>query len=226
MTKIISKLRLAATLPLVVGIMGFAPVVVYADHGKAAADTTTTSETETTDPTTGSDDTAAKTEAINTAHSKALELLTEKRATIKQHTTEQKQKACEARATNIDMRANNYATAAQRHLANFTAIFTKVQAFHDKKQLNVTNYDTLVAAANAKQVTAQAAVDALKAVDVKIDCTQADPAIAVANLKTATSNARTALQDYRTAIKDVIIALQGASTANKTSDTSSTGGNQ
>jgi hypothetical protein len=159
-------------------------------------------------------------------HAKSDKLLTDLRQKGKEHSQVARQKACVQRQKSLDRRTTNYAAAAQRHLDTFNKIFTKVQAFHDSKKLTVTNYDTLVAAATAKQTAAQSAVDTLKALDVKIDCTQSDPASTVATVKTAVSNARTALQDYRKSIKDVVKALKGASTAQDTSDTTSTGGDQ
>lgn len=129
------------------------------------------------------------------------------------HTLAQRQKACVARQKSFDTRSANFATAAQRHLDVFDGLFTKVQAFHDSKQLKVDSYDTLVTTAKAKQATAQTAVDVLKNTNVTLDCTSTDPASTVATLKTAVKNARTALQDYRTAIKNVVVGLKGASTA-------------
>lgn len=144
---------------------------------------------------------------------------------------EARQKSCQARQTEINKRVNNYAAAAQRHLGVFEDLLAKVQNFYTTRKLNVTNYDTLLATAQSKQADAQKAVDALKALDVSIDCTSSDPAQSVAAVKTAVTNARTALQAYRTAIKDLVVALKGASTADHTTSTTSTtgtttGGNQ
>jgi len=157
----------------------------------------------------------------------AKQLLETKRKSGREHTEEQRQKACEQRQKNIDKRTTNYAAAAERHLEVFDKIFTRAKDFHDTKQLDVTDYDALVATATAKQAAAQDAVDALKALDVNLDCTQSDPASAVATIKTAVADARTALKDYRTAIKDLIVALKGASTAQTgDSTTESTGSEQ
>lgn len=184
---------------------------------------TTSSETETTTTSTdeSGDDSSSGSGKL---HGRANHLLTGLRQKGKEHSETARQKACEQRQANIDKRTANFATAAQRHLGVFNKIFTKVQAFHDKKQLNVTNYDSLVATVTAKQTAAQTAVDALKALDVNIDCTQTDPATTVATVKTAVSDARTALKAYRSSIKDLVVALKGASTAPKSTD--STGGDQ
>lgn len=155
----------------------------------------------------------------------ARKLLQAKRQNAKEHTEEQRQKACQQRQKSIGNRTSNYAAAAQRHLDVFNSIFTKVKAFHDSKQLNVSSYDALVTASTAKQTTAQTAVDALKALNTQIDCTQSDPASTVATIKSAVSDARTTLQDYRKTLKDLVVALKGASTAQPSPDTT-TGGDQ
>jgi hypothetical protein len=231
MSKITNKLRLSLALPIIGGAMVLAPVTVFAQQGsddgsssspnKGRSSVRTVASSSETENESG-DDSAADAQTKASIHAKASELLTTKRQNVKEHTAEQKKKSCEARAANIKKRADNYATAAQRHLNVFNKIFTRVQDFQTKKQLTVTNYDDLVAAATAKQTAAQAAVDALKDSDVTIDCTQADPASAVATLKTATANARTALHEYRVAIKDLVVALKGASTAKDGDDTSTT----
>lgn len=234
MQKYLDKIRLSIAIPLAVGAVTLMPVAVYAQHGSDDSSTSSgkgkSSQVVQANETETESESAADASATDSARDKAEQLITQKKQIVKQHTIEQKQKACAARAANIKKRADNYATAAQRHLDVFNGIFTKVKTFHDDKKLNVDGYNALVSTATAKQTTAQAAVDALKSADVTIDCTQSDPATAVATLKTATANARAALQDYRKAIKDVIVALKGASTA-QSSDTNdstktTTGGTQ
>jgi len=198
-------------------VLGFAAMPASAlrveSHPMMATDDTATSNRSTaaTPNTETSDDTTS--EPNDNLRSQAEQLLKTERQSVKTRTTALRQKACEVRQKSIDTRTGNFATAAQRHLDVFNSIFTKVQTFHDNKKLNVANYTTLVAAATAKQTAAQAAVTTLKALNVQLDCTQPDPAAAVATIKQAVGNARTALQAYRTSLKDLIVALKGASTA-------------
>jgi len=240
----IQKNQLALAVASLAGTLVLTVAPVWAQHGADSGGSTSSSSDSSTSSsggtsTSGSDDSKAAattgSETETETHSgdlkeQAKTLVAEKRQNVKEHTQEQKQKACEAHKTEIANRGTNYAAAAQRHLDVFNSIFTKVKAFHDSKQLTVSNYDELVAAATAKQAAAQTAVDALKAVNVNVDCTQSDPAQSVATLKTAVKNARAALQDYRTALKNLVVALKGASTSAKasTSDTTptTTGGNQ
>jgi hypothetical protein len=162
----------------------------------------------------------------------AEQLLNQDRQNGKEHSAADRLKACQQRQASINNREAQFSAQAAKHLDTFNSIFTKLQTFHDSKKLNVTNYDALVGDATAKQAAAQTAVSALKAVDVNIDCSQPDPASTVATIKTAVMNARTALQDYRTSLKNLVVALKGASTAQtstqstSTDNTQSTGGNQ
>jgi hypothetical protein len=204
-----------------VTVGGLAVVPVSAERGSSNTDHVAAVEdsTSTTSNTTETDSDSSD-GGTDTVREQAKELLQTKRQNVKVHTEAVRQKACEQRQASITRRTANYAAAAQRHLDVFNKIFTKVQAFHDSKQLNVTDYDTLVATATTKQTAAQSAVDTLKALDVQIDCTQADPATSVAAIKSAVADARTALQAYRASIKDVIVALKGASTAQHDTTTS------
>jgi hypothetical protein len=230
--QIIKNLSFALGSVSAVAVLTVAPV--WAEHGVSAEGDTTSTNSH-SGPGTGPATTNTTPEPDDSTEVKDLrlqakQLLQTKRQTVKEHTTTEKQKACEAHQAEVNHRSAKYAAAAQRHLDVFNKIFTRVQDFQTTKKLNVPDYDTLVATATAKQTAAQAAVDALKAVDVKLDCTQTDPANSVATLKTAVANARTALQDYRKAIKDVVVALKGASTAassdTSTSTTTTTGGDQ
>jgi hypothetical protein len=171
----------------------------------------------------GTDSASDQAESSGTLRQQAEELLKTKRQNVKNELTQdKKQKACEAHKTEINKRANNYASAAQKHLGVFNDIFTKLQNFYTSKGLNVSNYDTLVADATAKQTAAATAVQALKDADVSIDCTSTDPASTVATLKVTVANARQALKDYRTSLKNLVVAFKGASTSTtgKSDDTS------
>jgi exonuclease VII large subunit len=216
--QIIKQLSLLLGSVSAVAILSVAPA--WAAHGPSAAAETTSSSTSSSTTTTENE--TEETDAhVGQLHKQAAELLHAKRQTAKEHTVAQKQQACTAHQAEIDKRSKNYAAAAQRHLDVFNKIFTRVQDFQSSKKLSVADYDTLVATAKDKQAAAQTAVDALKALDVKLDCTQPDPASSVATLKTAVASSRTALQDYRKSIKDVIVALKGASTSQSGDDTSS-----
>lgn len=209
--------QLALILATIFGVATLAVMPVAAETGGSSSGS---SDTSTNTSTTTSPETETEVQHLR---SNALATLETERKKGTEHSQLQRDNACKAHAAEIDTRIANYGTAAQSHLDVFTSILTKVQAFYTSKQLNVATYPTLLATAQTKQVAAQQAVDALKALNVKIDCTQPDPAQAIATVKAAVANARTALQAYRAAIKDLIVAIEGASSANQST---TAGGNQ
>jgi chromosome segregation ATPase len=141
----------------------------------------------------------------------------------KTHTAQQRQKSCEARKTNLTKRMNNAVAAAQRHKTKFDAIYTRVKTFHDSKNLNVANYDSLVAAVDKAQQDAADQIAALKALDIAVDCTQTDSlATNISAFQTAVKSTRDSLKTYRKSLVDLITALHGASTSTDKTDDSST----
>lgn len=215
-------------LATVLGLTTLAVLPVAAEDGggtSGSSDSSTSTSTSTTNQTETKDTTTpAETETeVQHLRTNAISELETERKNGQEHSQTERENACKAHEDEINTRSGNYADAAQRHLDVFTSVLTKVQDFYTSKGLNVATYPALLATAQADQAAAQKAVDALKALNVKIDCTQPDPAQSVATLKAAVANARTALHAYRSAIKDIIVALEGASSAN---ETTTAGGNQ
>ncbi len=218
-----SQLLLLAAAVLGVAVLSVTPV--FAEDSNTGSDDNSTTATvdgenssvhETTNP-----NSLGETD-IESFRTDARDKLKTLRENVKEHSQEARMKACEARQASINRRAGNFSDAAQRHLDVFTGIYTKVQAFYVNNKLSVADYDALVVAVNSKQTVAQQAVDALKSLDVSIDCTAPDPAQQLETLKTAVSSVRSALQAYRVSIKDLVIAIQGVSSAKE----DSTGGGQ
>lgn len=173
------------------------------------------------------DDSGGKTSGSGSLRERAQQLLEQKRETVHEHTQAQRQKACENHESAIDKRFSFLGTRATYYLNTFDVVFSKVQAYQAKNQLQVTNYDSLVADVNAKQAAAAAATSTLKALSgTKVDCTSTDPASTVASVKTAADDARTALQAYRASLKALVQALlgtkQSSAAANSATDTSGT----
>ena len=139
--------------------------------------------------------------------------LAAKKALVKEQTQQQRQKACEARKTNLTKRMANAVTQAQKHKAVFDKIYTRVKNFHDTKQLNVADYDNLVAKADAAQASAADSVTALQQLDVSVDCSSQTVADSVSTFQQAVKNTRDSLKTYRSALVDLITALKGASTS-------------
>lgn len=138
--------------------------------------------------------------------------LAKRKASVMEHTQQQRQKACEARKQNLDKRMDRAVTQAKKHEAVFDKIYGRVKAFHDDKQLNTPDYDSLVAAVDQAKTDAETSITALESLQFDIDCTQDKVADSVSTFQQALKSTRDSLKDYRKAIVELIKSLKGAST--------------
>lgn len=130
----------------------------------------------------------------------------------KQRPQTDRQKSCTARKAALKKRMTNSVAHAQRHKAVFDRFYTKVKEFHDAKQLNVPDYTALTAKVDAAQTNAQNSIDALKALDVSVDCTSETVANDISAFQEAVKATRDSLKDYRKSLVELITAMKGAST--------------
>jgi hypothetical protein len=137
------------------------------------------------------------------------ELQTERKAKP-EHTEAQRQKSCTDHQTDINNRITSLGKNAQKHLNDFSATFTKVEAFQTKQHLAANDYASLQNTALTDQVIASNAVNTLSSLTVTIDCSATDPAASVATVKQAANDAKIALLTFRTDIKAMITSLQAA----------------
>ena len=148
------------------------------------------------------------------------------------HSAADLQELCTAHKDKLTAKAKRFAQDAAHHEATFDTMFTKVQTFHDTKQLTVADYDTLMAAVKAKQTVSASDVVALQTLSEQtIDCTGQDAAaLYVSQLKASVTTAKTDLKAYRSALVDFIKAVRSAAGTAKSStddsDTSTTTGGQ
>lgn len=130
----------------------------------------------------------------------------------KQRSQAERQKSCTARKASLNKRMTNAVAHAQRHKTVFDRFYTKVKEFHDKKQLNVPDYAALTAKVDAAQANAQDSIDALKTLDVSVDCTSETVANNVSAFREAVKATRDSIKDYRKSLVELITAMKGAST--------------
>lgn len=145
-----------------------------------------------------------------------------KKAELKHQTQEQRQKACTARAANLNKRMANAVTWATKHKGVIDSAYTRVKNFHDSKSLNVTNYSTLTATVDAAQAAAQVNITSLQTLDVSVDCTSQTVATNVSAFQDAVKNTRDSLKAYRKALVALIDSLKGASTGTHTDTSTNT----
>lgn len=119
----------------------------------------------------------------------------------------EKCKAQEARIKSLMTRLN---TRGQKQLDVVTTISTRVQAFKTDKNLNVPNYDALVADVAAKKVAAQAAVDALKTAQITFKCDGTDPKGSASAFQEKMKAQHAAIRAYLTSVKHLLKAVKQA----------------
>jgi chromosome segregation ATPase len=171
----------------------------------------------------GSDDSSSET-TLKTASSTEVHNLTgklrqqgeaelqAKKQTVKQKTEAEREKSCTARKNNLTKRMANSVKQAQKHKAVIDKAYARVKTFHDSKNLNTPDYASLTAAIDTAQTNAQNSINALKSLDVNVDCTSQTVASTVSSYQQAVKNTRDSLKTYRKALVDLIKAMKGAST--------------
>jgi hypothetical protein len=228
--------KLLAITPAVVLLLGLTTVPVLAQNG--ADDATTQASTTSTDTTTTS--TAPRPDSpeqeAETTHNKAEinkevrsslkakvetetetesnDILTEFKKTNKEHTKEERKANCTAAEHGLETKLANLSKNASAFQVRVDGVFTKAVAFQKDSNLVVTNFDQLVATAQAAQTQAASSVSALNSLDTNLDCTQPGVAQNVAAFKVASSKARTDLKAYKASVKAILTAIQAAKGVN------------
>ena len=131
-------------------------------------------------------------------------------AEAKQRLEGKKLELCKAREQRIAATMTQMSSRGENHLAVFTKIADRVEAFYKDKGRTVANYDALVAEVDAKRQAAETAIESTKSVDGVFSCDSDNPKIASEQFRDAFRAQVAALKDYRTAIKNLIVAVKSA----------------
>lgn len=135
-----------------------------------------------------------------------LERVEAKRAEVKEKLEQKRLEVCEKRADKINKIIAKSAENSERHLAVFQKIADRTQVFYEDKQLNVANYEELVATVEEKEADAVAAIEAIQ--EVTFDCAEQDPSNVGATVRDVMKTQHQALKEYRTSIKDLIVGIK------------------
>lgn len=131
----------------------------------------------------------------------------EMQATVDARLDNAKKRVCENRSKNIEAIMTRSVKRAENHIKLFSTIAERVQAFYEKKGLNVANYDELVSAIDAAKVAAESAITDMKAA-ANFDCDSDDPKGEIEAFKEAHKTVLNELHDYRTAVKNLIVGIR------------------
>lgn len=143
--------------------------------------------------------------------------MAERKAAIAEKLSGQREEKCKQREATINSVLDNRVSAAERYFTKFQAIQKKLTTFATEKQLNIENAAALELVMNDSANTAQAALQAIQAID--FTCANASAAAPGALVKDQVVATKQALKDYRTAIKDYAAALKASVEQDKTTDT-------
>jgi hypothetical protein len=203
------------------GSSGSTTVRVEDDSTTKVAETETATENETEVHTTDSTS-AQRSEEVAKRRAELQAKLQAMKEEVKTRLAAKRLEACEKHSDKINGIIQKRSEQATKQLAVFTKISDRVQTFVTDKNLTVENYDTLVAAINDKEASAQAAIEANTA--TKFDCNTASADKPLQVPRTSVEAVRTALHDYRTAIKNLIVNVKASAEKEEAADsTKSTG---
>lgn len=149
---------------------------------------------------------------VESARKQAQEKVKSQRESIKEKLSTKRLEACNTREAKVNEINNKFASKAQAHLTRLAGATDKLTDVKTTKNLDVANYDTLLADVNAKATAAQVALTSVEAVDFNCDQEGVNREFGQyikANIQTV----RTAVKDYRDSIKSLAKAIRAAAEA-------------
>ncbi len=205
----LKSLLIALPVSLLTFVLVAAPVDAHGDEDHEQTNSQTTNDD-------SSHEAKKKRERIRKAeeHSrkKSEQLLKEakKEQEKRQLVKEERKKRCENRKQALLARTERIANNAQKHQKRIEGVFVKAVDYQESANVNVPDFDALVATASAAQSASQDSVQALTNLKPTIDCTGENAATAVATFKAAVEQARNDLSTYKKNIKAILTALKAA----------------
>lgn len=118
------------------------------------------------------------------------------------------EKACTSLQSKLNQQISSYSKNAQSQLGTFMSVYNKVQAYATSAGVSSSSYSSLIDTANTQLQNATKTVDVLKSIAGPISCSSANPATALATVKSAVDASQSSLQSYQQAIEAVISNLE------------------
>lgn len=145
---------------------------------------------------------------LKTQKSEAARLRAEVKKTAK--LTEAKLKACQNRAKSIQARTDGFVKKAEKHLATFEQIETKVLQFAEDKKIEIENKEALLANIDAKADQVKDDIEKLKSDEEAFSCEGDNPKAQLEAFLAQAKLVRTDLKAYRVAVRELIQAVRHA----------------
>lgn len=121
--------------------------------------------------------------------------------------SDRRKSLCDYHESRVKSIVRKSAEQSAKHLGIFQSYEERVKAFYVNKKLSASNYDTLLAVVEQKEVAAVEAVEAVRATVFECDHEGENKEIASFVLSTIKAQ-HTALKEYRTALKDWMVAVK------------------
>jgi hypothetical protein len=193
---------------------------VYAKDGVEAADDSSTTSEQSDESTSSTDSSSGNSSDATTSNSKdvterevkslreEVKSAREKVQTVKDRLAGRRLKACQAHQAAIQTIMTRAAKRGDNHIALFSKITDRVEAFYQSKGKTLATHDQLIGAVAAKKAAAQAAVDTVKTADTTFDCSSDNPKAQVMVFRAEVKAEIAALKEYRTAVKNLIVGVK------------------
>jgi hypothetical protein len=156
--------------------------------------------------------TVAPDETTSTREEKREQLRTSLKERSAERETKQKEQMkakCEMHKAHLDKLMANVETRSQRVYERITKISELIKKFYVKKELDVTEYDTLIADVDVKRATAKEHLDILLA-NSGIDCEAESPREMVKEFRDDRKEKIEAMKAYRESVRKLLQAVRQA----------------
>lgn len=159
-------------------------------------------------------DSSQKTEIENEVEAEANDLVDTLRHDHGQHSTLDRQKNCQAAEHGLETSLTNLGNNAANFQARIDKVFSLALAYQSANNIQIANWDQLVAAAQTAKTKSASSVAALDALNVNLDCTSSTVAINVATFRVSDKKTLANLQAYKSAVQKILTALESAQGGN------------
>lgn len=204
-----NRLILALVAALTLSLAGTAA----AEHGSGSGSTNSgqSAENET-------EITVATVSNTGELHKKGADELNTLRAQHKEQSADHRKNVCEAHKQGLETKFTNIVNNSQKIQDRITSVFDKAVAYKTDNNLSPTNFDDLVAKAQAAKQDSADSIANLKAVTPSLDCNNVSVASDVATFKAAAKETRDNLKAYRSAVKAVVKSILDTKKASDTTE--------
>lgn len=186
---------------------------------QAVEDSTTTDQTVDFQEAAQKQREAAKEKAAEQAKTREARQ-TEIKETVAARKLSIKKDICEAKKDKITEFTVRAVTRAEKFKTNIDTSYDRVVRFYETKELDMTNYETLVQNIETAKADAEAALSTLEATEVMVDCESQTIAGQLDEFRESVKQVRDTFKEYRKQLVELIKAMKASALTEATDTTS------